>query len=511
MNDLDKPQEQSATEVALARAAEEWRSLFDAITDPVAILDKDLRLLRANQAAQSVSRDRQVVGRHCYEVFPCPMGPGPLCPALRTFRTGEVSSLKDELMRIGPRWFELWTYPIKDQNGGVRQVVYLTRDVTELKRAGDALKESEEKYRTLFETMAQGVVYQDAEGKIIEANPSALRILGLTLDQLIGRSSLYPNRRIILEDGSDFPVDTHPAVVALKTGRRIMDVIMGIFNPIENAFRWIKLSAVPLLRPGEDKPYRVYTSFDDITRIKQAENDLRSANRAKSAFLANISHELRTPLHAVIGLTDLALERTTEPELTRLLTDVKDSARKLHGLINELIDLSYLEASGTRLEQQPFDVKSVVESVLREKRAEVETKGLKLSAHLEPEVKVLAVGDHRRLRQALMLLVGNAVKFTEQGGISLTVDRESLDDKFLRLHFALADTGVGIPADRMASLFEGFTQADDSLNRRYGGLGLGLTIVKRLVDLMGGRIWVESAESQGSIFHLSIPVGLLDK
>ncbi|MCP4599330.1 MAG: PAS domain S-box protein, partial [Proteobacteria bacterium] len=195
-----------------------------------------------------------------------------------------------------------------------------SQDITQRKQAEEALKESEEKHRLLFETMVQGVVYQNADGAIMSANPASERILGLSLDQMQGRTSIDPRWKAIHEDGSDFLGETHPAMLALHTGEPVNDVTMGVFNPLEKDYHWINVNAIPQFQVGQNTPHQVYTTFEDITERKRAEQALKqarqaaeAANRAKSTFLANMSHELRTPLNAILGFAQIMRRDSTIP------------------------------------------------------------------------------------------------------------------------------------------------------------------------------------------------------
>lgn len=229
-----------------------------------------------------------------------------------------------------------------------------------------------------------------------------------------------------------------------------------------------------------------------------------SASVAKSRFLANMSHELRTPMNAILGMTDLALAEPLDPMVRDCLETARESALSLLDLLNEILDLSRVEAGRFELESTPFNLDATVEQVVKTMRVQAREKGLALVYHLSPAVPGRLVGDPLRLRQVLINLVDNAVKFTRRGRIVIEAGITERTPEALVLEFSVSDTGIGIPEEDRERIFSAFTQADASTTRDYGGSGLGLTISRRLVELMGGRLWVESTAGEGSTFHFTV-------
>jgi signal transduction histidine kinase len=232
------------------------------------------------------------------------------------------------------------------------------------------------------------------------------------------------------------------------------------------------------------------------------------ANRAKSEFLANISHELRTPMNAIIGMTDLALSEELPASVREYLQTARDSADILLALLNEILDFSKLEVGKFVLEPVPFSLRATIDETLKVLRVRAREKGLQLICDIDPEIPDRLVSDPLRIRQVLMNLLGNGVKFTDRGNVSLQVRLQSRTADEANLHFAIADTGIGISAADQERIFAPFTQVDSSMTRRYGGTGLGLAIASDLITLMGGRLAVESQLGQGSTFHFSLDLKL---
>ena len=399
-----------------------------------------------------------------------------------------------------------------DKQGRPVRMVGAVQDITDNDWAEQVVRDSEEHYRMLFETMLQGVVYQDARGTITSMNPAAQRILGKTAKELVGQTAIAAERETIRQDGTPFPPTEHPAMLALRTGASIRDVVMGIFNPRENGYRWIKVSAVPVFRrgPAESKPYQVYTLFDDITerRVVDAEREsllaaLRDADRRKNEFLAILSHELRNPL-APIRNSVYVLERVPPggDQATRALAVIDRQAQHLARLVDDLLDVTRISRGKIRLQLERIELGSLIRRTADDHRDLFARNGIELQVSADGPLHVS--GDPTRLSQVVGNLLENSAKFTPRGGhtrISAAVTADG------RAEIRVRDDGTGIERDTLGRLFEPFVQAEKTLDRSRGGLGLGLALVKGMIQMHGGTVTAESEGlGMGSEFIVRLPL-----
>ena len=346
------------------------------------------------------------------------------------------------------------------------------------------------------------------DGYFKRVNPAWQRHLGWSEHELLSR----PYIELIHPDDLEA---TYAAAGSLKEGREVIYFENRYFHK-DGTIRWLLWASTPL--PAEQV---IYATARDNTERKAAEETMAQLVRAlevskqraeeaaatKSVFLANMSHEIRTPLNAIIGMTGLALQTRLTDEQRDYLSTVKSSGESLLDLINDILDFSKIEAKHLDLEHTPFDLRETVGDACKVLALRAGEKGLELACDIEANVPERVLGDAGRLRQVLLNVLGNAVKFTSEGEVVLTVALVPPEADEVRLKFVVRDTGIGIPADKLAHIFQAFTQADSSTTRRFGGTGLGLAIAERLVELMGGRIWVESELEKGSTFHFTAAFG----
>ena len=399
---------------------------------------------------------------------------------------------------------------IDPATGEVGDVILSLVDVTERRHMERALRESNERFRTMVDSLADGIVLQLADFSIATCNDSAERITGLTADQMLGRAPRPDGWVAMHEDGSRFDLRQHPSIVALTTGKSAA-CMMGVQSAGRET-TWISVNTRPLFRAGAERPYAALSSIMDVTdrvRAQTAEREARQAaeatSRAKSDFLANMSHEIRTPMNGVLGMLELTLGSKLDPAQREYLEVAQRSAESLLEVINEILDFSKVEAGRLELRPEPFALADCLGAAIDPLGPRASQKGLELAMRIAPNMPPILVGDAVRLGQVITNLTGNAVKFTEHGEIVLTAELESAnaEEQEVIVHFTVRDTGIGIAADKQSLIFEAFTQADASATRAYAGTGLGLAIATRLVGLMGGRLWVESLEGRGSTFHFT--------
>jgi len=401
---------------------------------------------------------------------------------------------------------------VRDAAGVPLNYVAQVQDITNRKRAEELADKANRRVldqqvilRNVIDNIPCVVMWKDREGLFQGCNQMIAAELGFaTVDDIVGKNNfdLFPDRA--------------GAEALTRAEREVMESGAAVLNREEDITKrdgsriQILSSKVPL-RDSRGEVIGVLLVTIDITERKRIEAELRqahvaaeNASRTKSEFLANMSHEIRTPMNGIIGLTDMVLETDLTAEQRESLAMVGSSADALLTIINDILDFSKIEAGKLDIDPTPFSLRDAVGDTLKALALKAHAKGLELACDISHDVTDWVVGDGGRLRQILTNLVGNAIKFTAAGEVVVSVEYAGADD---RLRFGVRDTGIGIPADKQAAIFDAFTQADGSTTRQYGGTGLGLTISARLVELMGGRIWVESQSGRGSEFRFETEFG----
>jgi PAS domain S-box-containing protein len=389
---------------------------------------------------------------------------------------------------------------------GIGYICAIVRNLSERKQIERALLEAESKYRDLFENSIEGIFQSSPSGELLNCNPAMVRIYGY--DSLEEFQQAVSARRIYvdfsLRDIWVREMQEHGVVTGFETQVYRKD---GAIIWTSEKGRAVKNDAGEIL---------YYEGFvEDITErklsaeaMRQAKDAAEQANHTKSQFLANMSHEIRTPMNGIIGMTELALSTDLTDEQREYLEIVKSSADSLLSLINQILDFSKIEAGKLHLETTEFGLRATLDQIFNSSAVRAHRKGLELLANILPDVPDNLIGDPTRLRQVILNLIDNAIKFTEKGMVVLHVECDFLTREKAYLHFAVTDTGIGIPEEKQKMIFDAFSQVDSSMTRKYGGTGLGLSISSQLVEIMGGRIRLESKSGVGSAFHMEIPFAL---
>lgn len=484
-------------------------ALMDHIPDSIYFKDRNGRFLRINRALAErfgLFDHTEAVGKTDFDFFSEEHARPAFLDEQEVMDTGQplVGKEEKEAWSDGrERWVLTTKMPLRDPDGNVVGTFGLSRDITQRKQVEIAHRTSEERMRRLLDGAYDAFIAMDVNGRITEWNRQAEATFGWSraeaVGQVLAETIIPPQYRVAHGRGLEQFLATGQGPVL---NRRIEITALhrdGREFPVE-------LTITPI-RLGESF---LFASFiHDITDRKQAEAEVlqareaaEAASRAKSEFLAVMSHEIRTPMNGIIGMTELALDTPLSSEQREYLQMVKASADALLAVINDILDFSKIEARKLQLETIDFCLRDLLGDTMKALALRAEQKGLELALHVAPDVPDALLGDPGRLRQVIINLIGNAFKFTEQGEVVVDVQVADATSKG-HLQFSVRDTGIGIPAEKQALIFEAFTQGDSSMTRKYGGTGLGLAISARLVEIMGGHIWVESQVGQGSTFHFT--------
>jgi PAS domain S-box-containing protein len=361
------------------------------------------------------------------------------------------------------------------------------------------LRESEKRYRSIIETTPDGYFEVDIDGNFTYFNDAMCDILGYSRVEMSGMNHIA----YLDESESSKVMDALHHVY--KTGEAVTALGWTLKRP-DGSKRYVE-SSVSLITDPEGHPIGYSGFLRDVTErrraqvLRQAKKAAEAANRSKSQFLANMSHEIRTPLNSIIGLIELMLETELRPDQKEDLDVVISSAYALLALINNLLDFSKIEAGKFELEQAPFNVRNFMHETMRMMAMKTQAKGLEIAYRVAPDVPARVVGDPGRLRQVLLNLIENSVKFTSRGEVVVQVTSDAPRDSEVKLQFSVKDTGIGIPDDKQSLIFDAFQQLEAKTANQYGGTGLGLAVSAQLVELMGGRVQVDSKPDQGSQFR----------
>ncbi len=483
----------------------DFELFFDLIPDLACIVSKDGYFKRINRAWETT------LGYTREEVLSTPM--------LDLIHPDDLETTRAEIARQGPQYrTKHFVNRYRCKNGTYRILNWRTTftrdestrfgvatDITDQRLAEESLRESEERFRIMADNCPLIIWVTDAEGRNRMTNRMYREFFGDSRDNLDSegwRTLIHPD---------DYDAYARGFLVAVKERKPFR--AEARVRRSDGEWRWIVSDAEPRLSLSGDYLGHAGVCVD-ITDRKQSEEILQrakeaaeAANRSKSEFLANMSHEIRTPMNGVIGLTDLALDTELTSEQRGYLESVKSSADSLLRILNDILDFSKIEAGKWELETIEFDLRETVAAISKVLGIRAAANNLELVCDLSPDVPEIVQGDPGRLRQILINLIGNAVKFTRQGEVVVGVRRLAETADEVELSFSVRDTGIGIPLSKQQHVFAPFVQADSSSTRTFGGTGLGLSISAQLVEMMQGRIWLESEEGAGSTFHFTVRLG----
>ncbi len=484
------------------------RAIIEATDDVFILLDKNGTVLESNEIHArrlGLTRD-ELLGKNVFELLPAEIGYKRKSFVEEAFRSGKPN--RNEDVRAGI-WNEISIYPVKIKDQKVEKVAVFAKNITEKKENELKLTASEEKFRGLFENMTQGVFYQAADGFLIDANNAALNLLGLGRSQISNTNSNDPNWKVVNLHEVTLTPDQHPSIMALTSGKAVKDHIIGIYNAKLKKYTWLIVNAIPQFRPGEEKPFQVFVTLQDITErvelekeIKRSEQELRELNASKDKFFSIIAHDLKSPFNAIMGFSDLLVDQIRQKDLEgieEMAEMILKSSTHAMDLVTNLLEWSRSQTGRIKFDPVFVEIVELINNNIEFLKSSIGQKDI--SIHRELPAIVPIICDPNMINTVVRNLLSNAIKFTEPGGIitiSITRNPKEID-------VSVRDTGIGISTANLSKLFRIDSNFSTPGTNMEKGTGLGLILCKEFVEKHRGKIVVESEPGKGSIFTFTLP------